>query len=83
MMPLIPYICNSCGFTCKKMLRRAPFPSTLICDKCDGSMTRSLRAPSQSSKITVDNGYQARAVEIEPNIVEINEEQSKKNLRED
>lgn len=82
-MPLLHYICNDCGFSLKKILRKAPFPSTLICEKCNGSMIKELSAPSQSSKITVDNGVQARAVEIMPNIVEINEERSKKNLRED
>lgn len=46
-------------------------------------MKKLLSAPSSSSKITVDNGFQARAVEIRPDIVEINEERSNKNLRED
>jgi hypothetical protein len=82
-MPLIQYICHDCGFTLKKIFRKSPFPSTLICEHCNGSMIKELNAPSASSKITVDNGIQARAVEILPNIVEINEERSRKNLRED
>jgi hypothetical protein len=36
-----------------------------------------------SAKITVDNGAQARAVEIDPDIVEVMEERSRKNLRDD
>lgn len=58
-------------------------PSFLICTICSKNMKKLLSAPSSSSKITVDNGFQARAVEIRPDIVEINEERSNKNLRED
>jgi putative FmdB family regulatory protein len=82
-MPMIHYICHQCGFNFKKLFRRSPFPSTLICEKCNGSMTKELSAPSQSSKISVDNGVQARRVEISPDIIETNEARSNKNYREE
>lgn len=82
-MPMIHYKCGDCSHALKKIFRKPPFPSTLICEKCNGSMTKELSAPTQSSKITVDNGVQARKVEISPDIVETNEARSNKNYRED
>lgn len=82
-MPMIHYICNECGFSARKIFRKPPYPSTLICDKCNGSMTKELSAPSSSSKISVDNGVQARRVEISPDIIETNEARSKKDYREE
>lgn len=82
-MPLIAYACE-CGSVNKKFIRMAKdVPSFLICAICSKKMKKLLSAGSQSSKILVDNGVQARAVEINPDIVEINEERSNKNLRED
>jgi hypothetical protein len=46
-------------------------------------MKKLLSAPSSTSKITVDNGVQARAVEINPDIIEINEARANKNYREE
>lgn len=81
-MPLIAYQCE-CGIATKKFVRSAKdAPASLIC-KCEKTMKKLLSAPSSASKISVDNGFQARAVEITPNILEINEERSNKNLRED
>lgn len=42
-----------------------------------------LSSPSSMSKIVVDNGVQARAVEIVPNIVELNQERASKNYKGD
>lgn len=83
-MPLIAYSCEPCNSVIKKFVRAAKdAPSFLICANCSKNMKKLLSAPSSTSKITVDNGIQARAVEIHPDIVEINEERSNKNLRED
>lgn len=82
-MPLLVYACAS-GHSQKKLVRQVKdAPASLPCVKldCDSPATRRLTAPSQSSKITVDNGHQARAIEILPNIVEINEERSAKDYR--
>jgi len=82
-MPLIAYSCP-CNHTVKKFVREArkalPF---LVCDKCGLEMKKVLSSPTTSSKITIDNGVQARAVEILPNIVELNKERSNKDYRED
>lgn len=82
-MPLIAFACE-CNHIEKKFYRKATeAPSFLVCAKCEKHMKKLLSSPSSSSKITVDNGVQARAVEITPDIVEINKERSEKNYRED
>jgi hypothetical protein len=82
-MPMISYACE-CGHKFSKVFRKATgIPSTLICEKCDGSMKRLLSGPNSSSKISVDNGVQARAVEISPDIIETNQARSNKDYREE
>lgn len=83
-MPLIAYKCN-CGHLISKYERQVKdLPASLICPFCKtDTLKKQLSAPSSSSKITVDNGVQARAVEITPNIVEINKARSEKDYRED
>lgn len=83
-MPLIAYVC-SCGNTAKKLIRQVKdAPASMLCEKCNTqNMKRALSAPSSTSKITVDNGVQARAIEVNPDIIAINRERSEKNYRED
>lgn len=82
-MPMIAYGCE-CGQVIKKFVRMAKdAPSSLTCTNCSKSMKKLLSAPSSTSKIVIDNGVQSRAVEIHPDIVEINEARSAKNYRED
>lgn len=82
-MPIFNYQCK-CKNLVKKFHRLAKdAPATLNCEKCGQEMEKLLSAPSSSSKIVIDNGVQAKAVEIIPNIIELNEERSKKNYRED
>lgn len=82
-MPLIHYLCE-CKYSQTKFYRQAKdAPATLPCVKCGKEFKKQLSAPSSTSKITVDNGFQARAVEINPDIVEINRERSEKDYRED
>jgi len=82
-MPLIAYSCEG-KHVVKKFVRTAKdAPPFLICAICEKEMKKLLSGGSSSSKILVDNGFQARAVEINPDIVEINEDRSNKNLRED
>lgn len=85
-MPLIAYACDS-GHVIKKLVRQAkdaPAHLTHCCKPdCDSKPKRQLSTPSSVSKITIDNGHQARAVEILPNIVEINEARANKDYRED
>jgi len=82
-MPLIAYTCECKNSKSKLFRRAADAPATFLCDKCGKDMKKTLSGPTSSSKITVDNGFQARAVEILPDIVEINEKASQKNNRED
>lgn len=82
-MPLMAYAC-SCKHVVKKYYRLvAQAPATVICELCGLDMKKQLSAPTSGSKITVDNGVQAKAVEIIPNIVELNEERSNKDYREE
>jgi hypothetical protein len=45
-------------------------------------MKKQLSAPSSTSVITVDNGHQAKAVEVNLEVVKSNEENSTKDFRE-
>lgn len=82
-MPLIAYLCE-CKNSKKKYYRQVKdVPAVIICDKCEKEMKKCLSSPTNSSKITVDNGLQARAVEIIPDIIEINKARSEKDYREE
>jgi putative FmdB family regulatory protein len=82
-MPLIAYACE-CNHSEKKFFRQVKdIPATVACPKCEKQMKKLLSSPSSSSKISIDNGIQARAVEITPDIIEINKARSEKNYRED
>lgn len=83
-MPLIVYACT-CGNIEKRLIRQVKdIPAFFPCLKCNvNQLKKQLSSPSSSSKITVDNGVQARSVEITPNIIEINKARSEKDYRED
>jgi hypothetical protein len=80
-MPMIRYTCTDekCGHTFTKLIRKGPDALPDIeCEKCKGKARRTLSSPASASKITVDNGIQARAVEIYPDIEQINREMASK-----
>jgi len=80
-MPIINYTCE-CKNSVGKFFRQAKdSPAAVLCDKCGKDMKKTLSIPSSSSKIVVDDGLQARAVEIVPNIIELNKERSEKDYR--
>jgi hypothetical protein len=84
-MPLIVYACKA-GHITKKLTRQAKdAPASFPCpaEDCYHEAKKQLSAPNSASKISIDNGVQARAVEINPDIVEINKARSEKNYRED
>lgn len=84
-MPLIYYLCE-CNHSVSKFYRQAKdAPATVSCGKpdCGKDAKRQLKAPNAASKVVMDNGFQARAVEVNPDIVEINEARSNKDYRED
>jgi tetraacyldisaccharide-1-P 4'-kinase len=79
-MPLI-YYTGKCNHSVSKFFRQAKdAPVSIFCpaEDCYHDLKKQLKSPSSASKIVVDNGFQARAVEIDPDIVEINEERSSK-----
>ena len=55
-------------------------PAFLSCaeEGCEKEAKKQLKSPSSTSKIVIDNGFQARAVEVNPDIVEINQARSDK-----
>lgn len=78
-MPLFHYACEN-KHSSKKFFRQvAQAPAFLSCDQCKSPMKKLLSAPSSTSKIIVDNGFQARQVEVNPDIIEINQARSNKN----
>jgi len=81
-MPLIHYLCEDKHSVSKFYRQAKEAPACFLCDKCGKDAKKTLSAPSSASKIVVDNGFQARAVEINPDIVEINRERSSKDYRE-
>jgi hypothetical protein len=76
-MPLINYLC-SCGEIQKKYFKSAKdSPSTLVC-KCGLEAKKAFGTTSSSHKTVIDNGLTARRLEIDPEIMEINDERSSK-----
>lgn len=82
-MPLINYLC-SCGQSVKKYVKSAKDAlPTIVCSKCGLEAKKSFGATSSSHKVTIDNGLMARRLEIDPNIMEINDERSAKDYTEE
>lgn len=80
-MPLLYYLCD-CGKNVSKFYRIAKdAPAELAC-VCGLAYKKQLSAPSSKSIITVDNGHQARAVEVNLDTIKSNEENSTKDFRE-
>jgi len=81
-MPLIFYLCG-CGKSKSKFFRIAKeAPTSFQCD-CGADFKKQLSAPSNASKITVDNGVQGRAVEVDLNIIQSNLDNSMKDFSEE
>jgi hypothetical protein len=75
---------RGCGHGVSKFYRQPKdAPSVLPCSVCKQDSKKQLKAPSSTSKVVMDNGFQARAVEVNPDIVEINEARSNKDYKED
>jgi len=82
-MPLFHYVCE-CNHSVSKFHRQvASAPALITCEKCGKDAKKTLKAPASVSKVIVDNGFQARAVEVNPEIIEINKARSEKDYRED
>lgn len=82
-MPLIRYIC-SCNKTASKFYRLAKdAPSGFTCTDCGKEFKKQLSSPSNASKITIDNGAQAKAVEVNLDVINSNLENSLKDFKKD
>ena len=81
-MPLIRYSCKECGTQVNKFFRVPKDASgTITCGNCNKEAKRMLRAPASTSVVTVDNGVQARAVEVNLEVVEDIKERSTKDFK--
>lgn len=73
-MPMIEFVCNNpdCDNQIDKYYRKAnEIPPFLDCGQCGtGKLERGLGSPSTVSTQVVDNGLQARSVEVKKHIVE-------------
>ena len=71
---MILFVCNNpnCENHIKKYFKKPEdIPPFLDCGECGtGKMERSLGAPSTKTTQVIDNGIQARQVEIDNNVVE-------------
>ena len=82
-MPLIHYLCE-CKHSMSKFYRKPEeSPKNLECERCKLLAKKTMSAPNSTSVVVIDNGIQARAITVNPEIIEINEERSKKDYREE
>jgi DNA-directed RNA polymerase subunit RPC12/RpoP len=80
-MPRILYVCAKCNKESKKFYKSSSDIQDKIKCECEGELVRQLSSPSQRSKIIIDNGVQAKAVEVDREIVEIIEDREKSDLK--
>ena len=81
-MPLINYEC-SCGVVQKKYYKSAKEALSLVACKCGLEAKKAFGSTSSSHKIVIDNGLMAKSVEVDPNIIEINDERSSRDYSEE
>jgi hypothetical protein len=82
-MPLINYLCD-CGEIQKKYFKTAKDSLPSVECKCGLKAKKVFGTTSSSHKIVIDNGLQARAVELQSiDIMEINDERSTRDYTED
>ena len=80
-MPLINYLCE-CGNSNIKFYRRPiDAPSFIVCLKCSKEQKKSLSMPNSRSIVVVDNGVQAKAVEVDLELIKDIESRSTKDFK--
>ncbi len=80
-MPLLYYLC-SCGKNISKFYRVVKdAPPCIICE-CGNEYKKQLSSPSRQSVLTIDNGVQAKSVEVNLDTIKSNEENSTRDFRE-
>jgi hypothetical protein len=69
---LITFKCNGCGNKITKYFKRVEdIPSFLLCGECGiGTLERQLLPPSNKSTQEIDNGLQAKKIEISNSVVD-------------
>lgn len=80
-MPLIHYLCECSCSTSKFYRQPKDASSTVPCKKCGKEAKKQLSAPNSKSIIVVDNGFQARATEVDLEMVKDIEERSTKDFK--
>lgn len=80
-MPRISYVCKECKSTKKKFYKSAKDIENKMECECGGELVRQLSSPAQRSKMVVDNGVQAKATELDRDIVEIIEDREESQLK--
>ena len=80
-MPRISYYCSKCDKYTKKFYKSSKNITKNIECECGGEMARKLSAPSSKSTMVVDNGVQAKATELDRNIVDIIEDREEASLK--
>ena len=81
-MPLINYLCK-CGETQKKYVKSAKDALSSISCKCGLEAKKAFGSTSSSHLTVIDNGLMSKRLEIDPAIMEINDERSRKDYSED
>lgn len=80
-MPLLVYKCE-CGNVHKRFHRDPKdVPSTSTCPKCGKESKKQLSSPASRSIIKVDNGINARSVEVNLELVEDIQNRSTKDFK--
>ena len=79
-MPRVNYKCKRCPLSIKKFYKKSKdIKKTIECE-CGGELVRQLSSPTQKSTMVIDNGVQAKATELNTDIVEIIEDREKAQL---
>lgn len=87
-MPQIFFVCTECDHQVRRFYAASDvkgIPNKSDCPECQAKdgLVRQLGRPASVSKVRIDNGLQSKAVEIRPDIIEINEKASNKNYKKD
>lgn len=75
---------RGCGKNISKFYRQAKnAPATIECEVCKEPAKKSLKGPSSASILSVDNGVQARATQVNLEVIEDIKNRSTKNFGND
>lgn len=81
-MPMINYLC-ACGEVQKKYFKIVKDALLFVKCKCGLEAKKSFGTTSSSHVTVIDNGLMARRLEIDPEIMEINDDRAKTDYTEE